>query len=258
MRFGALRGHFFGLALGAALALAVVATAQAQAQIQDTGTNRIRYTGTLGSARIGLALLVKDRTTVVGGHYFYATYLTDIPLAGSSRSGTLTLTGRDGGAFALAFVGNGSEAGKPLDFDNSVGLEGTWSRDGKTLPVKLTMGSQSPLPASGRWYEMVTDESDAIFEGRVRSFRKAALGGFREAAAYNVSFPLRVNRNGRHWMIRNAGELAAQWETIFTPAYLAALKLDMPHDMSVVQGQAMLGQGDAFFGPKGATALNIP
>ena len=59
-------------------------------------------------------------------------------------------------------------------------------------------------------------------------------------------------------MIRNAVELSAQWETIFTPAYLAALKNDMPHDLNIIQGQAMLGDGQAFFSDKGATALNIP
>jgi hypothetical protein len=41
-------------------------------------------------------------------------------------------------------------------------------------------------------------------------------------------------------------------------AYLTALKNDIPHDMSIIQGQAMLGDGQAFFSDKGATALNIP
>jgi len=228
------------------------------AHAQEAGAaSLISYEGTLGPARIGLTLVVKSGA-VAGGHYFYAKYLTDIPLIGSIQPGALALQGQDGGAFALKFVGNGSDAGKPLNFENSVGLEGNWSKDGKILPVKLTAGGQSPAPASGRWYEMVTDQSDAAFEAKVQGFYKAAMSGDRAAAARYVSFPLRVNHNGKSRMIRNAAELAAQWETIFTPAYLEALKKDLPHDLGIVQGQAMLGNGQAFFSDKGATAINIP
>ena len=237
---------------------AFLCLALAAANAQETGSaTQISYEGTLGPARIGLTVLVKSGA-VSGGHYFYAKYLTDIPLTGSIQPAALALQGQDGGAFALKFVGNGSEAGKQLDFENSVGLEGTWSRDGKSLPVKLTAEGQSPAPAGGHWYEMVTDQSDAAFEARVQGFYKAALAGDRAAAARYVSFPLRVNHNGKSRMIRSAGELTTQWETIFTPAYLAALRKDMPHDLSIVQGQAMLGDGQAFFSDKGATALNIP
>jgi hypothetical protein len=104
----------------------------------------------------------------------------------------------------------------------------------------------------------VTGQSDAAFEAKVQGFYKAALAGDRAAAAKYVSFPLRVNHNGKSRTIHNAAELAAQWETIFTPAYLTALKNDIPHDLSVIQGQAMLGDGQAFFSDQGATALNIP
>jgi hypothetical protein len=240
------------------LLIGVLCLALGAAHAQKAGSaTQVSYEGTLGTARIGLTVVVKSGA-VSGGHYFYAKYLTDIPLTGSIQPGALALKGQDGGAFALKFVGNGSEAGKPLDFENSVGLEGTWSKDGKSLPVKLTAGGQSPAPASGRWYEMVTDQSDAAFEAKVQGFYKAALTGDHAAAARNVSFPLRVNHNGKSRMIRNTTELTAQWETIFTPAYLVALKKDMPHDLSIVQGQAMLGDGQAFFSDKGATALNIP
>ncbi len=174
------------------------------------------------------------------------------------QPGALNLQGKDGGSFALKFVGNGSEGGKPLDFENSVGLEGSWSKDGKTLPVKLTAGGESPLPASGRRYEMVTDQSDSAFEAKVQGFYKAVLSGDRAGAAKYISYPLRVNHNGKGRTIRSAAELTAQWETIFTPEYLAALKNDVPHDLSIIQGQAMLGDGQAFFSDKGATAVNIP
>jgi hypothetical protein len=219
---------------------------------------QIVYDGTLGPAHIGLTLLVKSNNTVAGGHYFYAKYLTDIPLTGALQPSTLVLQGNDGGGFALKFIGNGREGAQALNFDNSVGLEGTWSMDGKTLPVKLSMRGRSTVSASGRWYEMVTDDTDAEFEARVQGFYKAALAGDRAAAARYISFPLRVNHNGTSRIVLSASELAAQWDTIFTPAYLAALKNDLPHDLSIVRGQAMLGAGDAFFSSKGATALNLP
>jgi hypothetical protein len=219
---------------------------------------QIVYEGTLGSAHIGLTLLVNGNNTVASGHYFYAKYLTDIPLTGAMQSSTLSLQGNGGGAFALKFIGNGSEGAQPLNFDNSVGLEGTWSMDGKTRPVKLSMGGQSTVSSGGRWYEMVTDDDDLEFEAKVQGFYKAALAGDRAAVARYISFPLRVNHKGTSRMIRSASELTAQWDTIFTPAYLAALKNDLPHDLSIVKGQAMLGAGDAFFNSKGATALNLP
>ncbi len=257
MRLGGRMRRAAPMSVGSALA-AILFLALGASLAQDAvGAMQASYEGTLGPTRIGLTLVTQGGA-ISGGHYFYAKYLTDIPLTGTVKSGSLNLEGNDGGSFALKFVGNGSEGGKPLNFENSVGLEGTWSKDGKTLPVKLTGGGQSPIAASGRWYDIVTNESDAAFEAKVQSFYKAALAGDRAVAAKFVSFPLRVNHNGKSRMIRNASELTAQWETIFTPAYLAALKNDMPHDMSIIQGQAMLGAGEAFFSDKGATALNIP
>ncbi len=217
---------------------------QSTSLAQDTwGATQVSYGGTLGPTRIGLTVVVKGGNTITGGHYFYAKYLADIPLTGTTQPGALSLQGKDGGSFALKFVGNGSERGNPLNFENSVGLEGTWSKDGKSLPVNLIGGGYSPVPATGRWYEMVTDQSDAAFEATVQGFYKAALAGDCAAAAKYASFPLRVNHNGKSRMIRSAAELSAQWETIFTPAYLAALKNGIPHHMGIIQGQAMLGDG---------------
>jgi hypothetical protein len=237
----------FIFALGAPLAIG-----------QTPAGSQISYEGTLGQARIGLTLVVTDGGSITGGHYFYAKYLTDIPLTGSTQPGSVSLKGEDGGAFALKFVGNGSEGGKPLDFNNSVGLEGSWSKDGKSLQVKLTGAGMATVPASGRWYEQVTEESDSAFEAKVRGFRQAVLAGDKAAAARYVDFPLRVNQNGKSHMVRNTAELAAQWDKIFTPGYLEILKKDIPHDLSVSRGQAMLGSGDVWFTSKGASALNLP
>ena len=72
-----------------------------------------------------------------------------------------------------------------------------------------------------------------------------------------MRFPLRVNvAPGKPLLVRNAAQLAAQWDRIFSPAWLKQAAQAMPHDLNVIRGQAMLGNGLAFFGDKGAEVIN--
>lgn len=241
--------------LWATLMLACGGLAHAQA---GAALNRITCDGTLGPARIGMTLVADSAGAFRRGHYYYARYLKDIPLTGAVENGKLVLHEANGGTFTLAFKGNGSENGQPLSFENSVGLEGDWTDGGKTLPVELRFESASAVTGNSRWYEQVTDESDAAFEARVRSFRTAALRGNRAAAAQYVDFPLRVNSNGKSRMVRSAAQLSAEWAGIFTPQCLDALRKSIPHELFVRNGQAMLGDGVAWFGAKGAQVVNVP
>lgn len=225
--------------------------------IQAQGMSLYGYAGTLGANRIGMTLDVSGGT-ITGGHYFYARYLKDIALKGSVQNGELTLTGDDGSTFHLKFRSNGSEKGQPLTFENSAGLAGTWTANGRLFMVKLEPGGVSQAPADGRWYSQVTDESDAAFEARAQAFYRAVLADDRAAAAKYVSYPLRVNRNGKSRMIHSPEELSAQWNTIFTPACLEQFHKALPHDMFVSNGLAMLGNGVAWFGPQGVTSINAP
>jgi hypothetical protein len=102
----------------------LAATAAAAVQAQDSSLDRTTYSGTLGLTRIGLTLFVQGGNSITTGHYFYAKYLSDIPLTGTVQAGGLTLKDSD----ALQFVGNGSSGGQRRDFTNSVGLDGTWSK----------------------------------------------------------------------------------------------------------------------------------
>jgi hypothetical protein len=234
----------------------LLAFAGSAATAQDSDDlSRFSYEGTLGQARIGLTLIVQARNSISGGHYFYAKYLTDIPLTGKMGPGSVTLHGADGGSFDLRFKGNGSEGGQPMDFRNTVGLDGTWSKDGKSLQV--TLGMRDSAAAGGRWYQYATDESDAAFEARAQGFYKAVMAGDRAGAAKYVAFPLRVNGTGKSRYLRSPAELRAQWESVFTPGFIAGLRNYAPHDMSVVKGQAMLGPGSVFFSDRGATTLNV-
>lgn len=211
----------------------------------------------VGQRKIGVTLLV-DAGNVTGGHYFYANDLKDIPLEAGTQGAGIILFEPEGGQFALRLKGNGSEAVKPLNFHNSIGMEGRWMKNDSSYPVSLQMQQSFEGPADARWYEFVTSESDAVFEARVQGFYKAVLAGDRAAAGRYVDFPLRVNRNGKSHTVRSAADLSAQWKQIFTPASIDAFRQAMPHDLFVRNGQAMLGDGIAWFGPKGAHSINVP
>ncbi|WP_082902553.1 hypothetical protein [Paraburkholderia ginsengiterrae] len=236
------------------IALATSALAQSNNEVVTAV-----YEGTLGSQRIGMTLIVKDGQLIPDSHYFYNKHLTDIPLTGTAGR-SLTLKEPGGGTFTLHFEGNGSNGNAPLAFENSIGLSGSWTGpDSKTYPVALA-GGGGPGPAAPpdtRRYQDVTDKSDTAFEAQAQGFYKAVLTGDRAAAARYVSFPLRVNFSPtRHVQIKTPTELNAQWSKIFNAAWLKKAADAAPHDMPVIRGQAMLGNGLAFFGSSGAEVIN--
>ena len=243
------------MSLGLILAcLCVLATWRAMCA---DALQQAQYTGTLGPQRIGLILRMAGQQPEPS-RYYYFRYLADIPLTGERRDGTFVLH-EQGATMTLHFVGNGSEDGKPLDFDNSVGLEGNWSNGKITLPVKLQGGGLFAAAPEGHWYQSITDETDEAFEARTKGFCAAVAKGDSASAARYVHFPLRVNHGAeRHERIRDAKQLAAQWKRIFTPAYVARIADASPHSMAIVQGNAMLGDGLAFFSDKGVEVLNLP
>jgi hypothetical protein len=87
--------------------------------------------GNLGQNRIGMTVIREDNK-IEGGHYFYQKFLRNIPITGSTEGSHITLTEPGGGRFHLHFVGDGSEGGRPLDFENSVGMDGTWTSPDNT------------------------------------------------------------------------------------------------------------------------------
>jgi hypothetical protein len=223
----------------------------------SAGINGVTLQGTLGGIRIGMALQINNLNVVERAHYFYARSLRDIPLTGNVDGSTVRLHEAGGGSFILKFRGNGSEGGRALNLSNSVGLDGTWSDGTQSLPVRLDFESRWDSAPGLRWYANLTDESDAAFEARVRGFRTSVLKGDREAAAKYVDFPLRVNYPRTH-VVRSAAQLSAEWDEIFTPVFVKALRATIPHDMFVHNGQAMLGDGLVWFNATGATAINPP
>jgi hypothetical protein len=90
---------------------------------QKTQLVQHQYEGTLGTSRIGLTV-TREGNDIKGGHYFYQKFLRDISITGSTQGSHVTLAEEGGGTFSLDFVGNGSEGGNPLDFENSIAARG--------------------------------------------------------------------------------------------------------------------------------------
>ncbi len=156
-----------------------------------------QYEGHLGDARIGLTVK-REGNKIVGGHYFYQRYLRDIPITGATENSHITLAESGGGTFHLHFVGNGSEKGQPLDFDNSVGVEGTWTdtTGQKTYPVSLRGTTIGDSTDEGHRYRDVTNESDEAFEGRVQSLIRAVLRNDKAIVAQLIQLPAAGQRPG--------------------------------------------------------------
>ena len=175
-----------------------------------------QYEGTLGDGRIGMTV-VRDGNRIEGGHYFYQKFLEDIPITGSAERSSIVLTEPGGGIFHLHFVGNGSEGGRPLDFENSVGLDGTWaSADGtRTYTVSMRGTTIHERGWDGHRYSDITKEGDIAFERRVQSLLSALLRGDKTNAVRFISYPLLVNfPNHTNKKFRNSAAVLAGWNDL--------------------------------------------
>jgi len=242
-------------ALGLAVTLALGQASSASAEAPPKGLSTVGMEGKVGAYPIGMQLTVRDHVQLVSGHYFYAKRLTDIPLTGHMDGQTLTLREPGGGAFRLHLVSNDSARGQTLTFYNSTGLAGTWTQGARTLPVTIGFSTSHAGPPRARHYGDITDEPDAAFEARAGQFLTAVVRGDRAAAASAVSYPLRIN-GARPRTIRDRAQLLAQWDAIFSPALIAALRKAVPHEMFVRQGMAMVEDGTVWFDAKGAKVIN--
>ncbi len=225
------------------------------AQSSTDALSSMEMSGTIGSYPVGLNYTARNNVDLVAAHYFYVSQLKNIALNGSVHGQAVELQGADGSTFHLHFIGNGSNGNDPLTFYNSIGLAGTWYLNGKTLPVQL-MGSHSTENPGRRLYTGVTSRSDAEFEQMVQAALSAILSNDPVAAARYVAFPLRVNFKSGHMTIRNASALKAAWIRTFPAPFRNVIRSTVPHEMFVHNGEAMLGNGDLWFGDKGLISVN--
>lgn len=243
--------------LTALLILLVLPISTVAQDHNDSNLSSFEMHGTVGQYRVGLNYTVRDNTELVAAHYFYASRLANIALAGSVNGEAVEFKGEDGSVFHLHFIGNGSNGNDPLTFYNSIGLNGTWVLGSRTLPVNLHIEHGTPNPGQ-RFYADVTSQPDSEFEALVQTARKAILDGNSHLAATCVSFPLRVNFDHRHLTVRSRAQFEADWPQIFSPALVAKIREAIPHEMFVHEGEAMLGDGELWFDERGIVAINVP
>ena len=235
----------------------LMAVQQSPQRTADDRLESMEAIGTVGPYRIGFNYTVRQNTKLVAAHYFYVSRLEDIPLSGVVSGQSVHLHGTDGANFDLVFVGNGSNGKEPLTFHNSVGLRGSWSLNNRELPVELAFSHSTENPGQ-RMYSQVTDRSDSAFESQVEALCQAILSEDLIAASKHVHFPLVVNLRTHTLLIRNTSELQTHRSSIFTTRFLVKLRSDIPHEMFVHNGEAMLGDGELWFDDKGLVAVNPP
>lgn len=243
----------------AAAAMSIASTSvmpvEAAPGVPDSRVEQV-LAGQVGPYRIGVNLTIQDRHILVAGHYYYARKPIDIPLSGDVTGETVTLREPGGGIFRLHFETSDKSAPHPLDFGTSTALVGTWSGNGRVFPVRLAFDFSGGPQGSSR-YQDITREPAALFETRVRRFVHGVTTGNRTETASAVSYPLRVN-GAKPLLVRNRTQLLALWARIFPPCYVDALRSAVPHEMFVRNGSAMVANGAAWFGARGATTLNVP
>lgn len=237
--------------------LALSSPVHAQSAAADEGLSTFVAEGAVGPWVAGLNVTVRDHRTVVASHYYYASRGIDIPLTVDAIHETILWDEPGGGRFTLHLTNDDAREPRPLTFYTSTGLAGTWTREGKSLPVTFGFGTVRDGSSPARWYGDVTSESDAVFEARVRSFLTGVRSGNRHQVAGAVSYPVTVNM-GRTTIIRSRADLLARWSAIFTPTYVAQLRKGIPHEMFVRNGMAMVAGGAVWFDAKGAKVLNLP
>jgi hypothetical protein len=211
--------------------------------------------GIIGTERVGANLAIEDHKRFVEGHYFTAAERVDRPLQGEVVGENVTLTQSDGGRFTLHFETTDASAARPLDFYTSTALVGEFVRGDVRWPVRLGFDNVGGAQGAER-YQDVTSASAEQFEAMVARFLDAVQAGHAGEAARAVDYPLRVN-GARPMVLRNRAQFVACWRVIFSPCYRAQLAQGVPHEMFVRNGAAMVANGAAWFGAKGAKVLNV-
>jgi len=239
-----------------AISVLLVSHLLAAAQVHgDSDLSSFEMHGRIGDFPVGLNYTVRDNTNLVAAHYFYASQLKNIELSGTIRNEEVLFKGEDGSSFQLRFVGNGSNGSDPLTFYNSIGLKGTWTLGARTLAVTLSTEYGTSNPGD-RLYDQVTTKSDADFEFMVQATRRAILNHNTDQVSKLIHFPLTVNQAHRSIKIQNPAQLKTNWFLVFPPPLIAKLRQEIPHEMFVHEGRAMLGPGDMWFDESGLTVVN--
>lgn len=240
------------VAFAATLLAARPATACDPAAAQMIGIVTM-YEGTIDHYPIRMGLQFEPGG-VVAGLYAYPASPGTIRLAGHLADGhrlTITefgATGRPIATFATTIAG-----AKKTDCDV---ISGTWAQaaTGHRLPVRLRMSDTSMRPL--RYY---LSPATLQIERAAVAFRAAALAGRRAEVAAALHYPVFMSIGETRMHLSNPAALRARYDAIFTPAYLARIRADIPHLMFVRDQGLMLGGGAVWFNRAGKViSLNSP
>lgn len=214
----------------------------------STGTVQV-YTGTIANleVRVGLAF---EFDGAVAGRYGYANSPGTIPLSGKLEGSSLALVehGGKGGTVSGRFLLTTEM------INGSCGFTGSWSALGsdRKLAVRLELSD-----ASFRELAYYTSPTALRVEAGAVALRQAILAGKRAEVAAAFRYPVFVQIAGKRTRIADRQDLLAHYGAIFTPAFVARIRAEVPHMMFVRDQGTMLGNGELWFDDAGqAIAIN--
>ena len=201
----------------------------------------------------------------LNGIYVYASQLRDIRIRGHiGKDGSVRLDeyGTDG-RISARFTGSFPERDPQGRYGDSVlaceVLVGQWqSADTKRAPLPFYLSAEGSISGKlGNRYGAIGAVSNQAVHAPAERFWRALKAGDRNAVAVEIRYPIKVTLNGKIKTLRNAAELLAVYDAVFTPAYRKAIAAAIPRNMFVRDEGAMLGNGEVWFGANGKViALN--
>ena len=201
----------------------------------------------------------------LNGVYVYASQLRDIRIRGNiGKDGSVRIDeyGADG-RISARFTGRFPERDPQGRYGDSVlaceVLVGNWQMlDGKRAAMPFYLSAEGAI--SGRIdnrYGAIGATSNQAVHAPAEHFWRALKAGDRKAVAAEIRYPIKVTLNGKIKTLRNATELLAVYDAVFTPDYRKAIAAAIPRNMFVRDQGAMLGNGQVWFGANGKViALN--
>jgi hypothetical protein len=124
--------------------------------------------------------------------------------------------------------------------------------------ISLVLKSNAPdvFSEDGR-YAVAGASSDQAVEQTAQAFWRAIINNQPEKAAQLVAYPLAYTDNGRRSLLHTREDFEKKFSSIFTPEYVAELKLLTPKAMTADSQGIRLGDGQVLFNAEGkAFALN--
>jgi len=218
------------------------------------------YSGNVGNSPVRVALSFGE--VDIPGRYAYRVSTTDIILRGtldqSGRSLVLSefdASGRPSATFDGTFLDADPSyaAGSKLNCEVVVGK---WSSGDRILDFRLTLSSIGGSGLDHLYLPAGADSDDMVNRG-ASAFRTAFLKNDRNAVARMISYPIDVQVSEKRTRMGNSLALMANYDAVFTAAYLARIEKAIPRLMFARDQGIMLGDGEVWFDSKGQViALN--